>query len=92
MKYPVNYNKEAIRSLVRRAMRKGFYEGVNLSLSYGDDCGHEELSMDVCPIILLVLHFQEDKKDNTLHWKGSSNQLVIDVKNTLKIGEIVLHG
>lgn len=50
VKYPVNYNKEAIRALVRRAMEKGFYEGVNLSLSYCDDCGHEELSMDVCPV------------------------------------------
>ena len=50
VKYPVNYNKEAIKALVRRAMEKGFYEGVNLSLSYCDDCGHEELSMDVCPV------------------------------------------
>lgn len=49
VKYPVNYNKEAIKSLVRRAMEKGFYEGVNLSLSYCDDCGHEELAMDICP-------------------------------------------
>ena len=50
VKYPLNYNKEAIRSLVRRAMAKGYYEGVNLSLAYCDDCGHEELSMDVCPV------------------------------------------
>lgn len=50
VKYPVNYNKDAIKALVRRAMAKGFYEGVNLSLSYCDDCGHEELSMDVCPV------------------------------------------
>ncbi len=50
VKYPVNYNKEAIRSLVRRAMAKGYYEGVNLSLAYCDDCGHEELSMEVCPV------------------------------------------
>lgn len=49
VKYPVNYNVEAIKSLVRRAMDLGFYEGVNLSLAYCDDCGHEELSMDVCP-------------------------------------------
>ena len=49
VKYPVSYNKEAIRTLVRRAMRMGFYEGVNLSLAYCDDCGHEELEMDVCP-------------------------------------------
>ena len=50
VKYPINYNKEAIKSLVRRAMDMGFYEGVNLSLAYCDDCGHEELSMDVCPV------------------------------------------
>ena len=49
VKYPINYNVEAIKSLVRRAMDMGFYEGVNLSLAYCDDCGHEELSMDVCP-------------------------------------------
>ncbi len=49
VKYPINYNKEAIKTLVRRAMDMGFYEGVNLSLAYCDDCGHEELEMDVCP-------------------------------------------
>ena len=35
--------------LYRRAMDMGFYEGVNLSLAYCDDCGHQELEMDVCP-------------------------------------------
>ena len=49
VKYPIDYNKEAIRTLIRRAMAMGFYEGVNLSLAYCDDCGHQELSMDVCP-------------------------------------------
>ena len=49
VKYPVDYNMEAIRTLVRRAMEMGFYEGVNLSLAYCDDCGHQELEMDVCP-------------------------------------------
>ena len=48
-RYPVSYNKEAIKTLVRRAMDKGFYEGINLSLSYCEECGHEELDMDVCP-------------------------------------------
>ena len=33
VKYPINYNKEAIKALVRRAMDLGFYEGVNLSLA-----------------------------------------------------------
>ena len=49
VKYPVNYNKEAVKTLVRRAMDMGFYEGVNMSLAYCDDCGYEELEMDVCP-------------------------------------------
>lgn len=48
-KYPINYNIEAIRTLVRRAMDMGFYEGVNLSLAYCDNCGHQELTMDICP-------------------------------------------
>ena len=49
VKYPIDYNVEAVKTLVRRAMDMGFYEGVNLSLSYCDDCGHQELEMDVCP-------------------------------------------
>ena len=49
VRYPIDYNIEAIRSLIRRAMALGYYEGVNLSLAYCDDCGHQELEMDVCP-------------------------------------------
>ncbi|MCI9081979.1 MAG: anaerobic ribonucleoside-triphosphate reductase [Lachnospiraceae bacterium] len=49
VKYPIDYNKEAVKTLVRRAMEMGFYEGVNLSLAYCDDCGHQELEMDECP-------------------------------------------
>lgn len=50
VKYPIDYNIDAIRTLIRRAMDLGFYEGVNLSLAYCDDCGHQELEMDVCPV------------------------------------------
>ena len=49
VKYPIGYNLEAVKILIRRAMDMGFYEGVNLSLAYCDDCGHEELEMDECP-------------------------------------------
>ena len=49
VRYPIGYNKDAIRTLIRRAMEFGYYEGVNLSLAYCDDCGHQELEMDVCP-------------------------------------------
>ena len=50
VRYPIDYNKEAIKKLVLRAMELGYYEGVNLSLAYCDDCGHQELDMDVCPV------------------------------------------
>lgn len=50
VKYPISYNKDAIKTLIRRAMDMGLYEGVNLSLAYCDDCGHEELEMDSCPV------------------------------------------
>ncbi len=50
VKYPIDYNIDAIKALVHRAMDMGFYEGVNLSLAYCDDCGHQELEMDVCPV------------------------------------------
>lgn len=49
VRYPLNYNVDAIRSLVRRAMKLGFYEGVNLSLAYCDSCGYQQLEMDTCP-------------------------------------------
>ena len=35
--------------------------------------------------------FVEELLDNRLHWVGSSNQRVIDVKATLSCGEIVIH-
>ncbi len=49
VKYPIDYNIDAVRTLIHRAMDMGFYEGVNLSLAYCDDCGYKELEMDVCP-------------------------------------------
>lgn len=49
VRYPVSYNIEAVRTLVRRAMKEGYYEGVNLSLAYCEDCGYQQLEMDECP-------------------------------------------
>ena len=49
VRYNLNYNKEAMITMIERAMEKGFYEGVNLSLAYCNNCGHEELDMDTCP-------------------------------------------
>ena len=35
--------------------------------------------------------FVEELHDNNIHWVGSSNQRVLDVKSTLEKGEVVLH-
>ncbi len=114
VKYPIDYNLEAIRTLVRRAMKMGFYEGVNLSLAYCDDCGYQELEMDECPKcgsrnltkidrmngylweeicrlsmlekvdVVVDGRFIPEEMDNTLYWKGSKNQRVIDVQQSLQ--------
>lgn len=48
-RYKLGYNKEAIKTLVRRAMKMGFYEGVNLQLDYCEDCGEQFIDRDSCP-------------------------------------------
>lgn len=48
-RYNLGYNKEAIKTLILRAMEKGFYEGVNLAMCYCEDCGYQQVEMDVCP-------------------------------------------
>lgn len=48
-RYPVGYNIEAMKSLVRRAMQMGFYEGLNLELNYCNKCGHQWVDGDTCP-------------------------------------------
>lgn len=50
VRYDNNYNTEAMKIMIRRAMDLGLYEGVNLQLGYCEDCGHQELNMgETCP-------------------------------------------
>ena len=68
VKYPIDYNKKAIETLIHRAMDMGFYEGVNLSLAYCDDCGHSELEMDVCPKCGSKNHTKIDRMNGYLSY------------------------
>ena len=41
--------------------------------------------------VLVDGEFIVEQKDTSLYWRGSSNQRVIDVRNTRKTNQIVLH-
>ena len=40
--------------------------------------------------VLIDGEYKEELGDNNLHWVGSSNQRIIDVKKTMETGEVVL--
>ncbi|MBQ1310892.1 MAG: anaerobic ribonucleoside-triphosphate reductase activating protein [Blautia sp.] len=60
---------------------------------YTGSLWEETLGMPIlsCLDVMVDGEFQLDKKDNQLHWKGSSNQRVIDVKKSLSAGKVVLY-
>lgn len=84
-RYHLGYNKQAIKSIVRRAMDIGFYEGVNLSLAYCEDCGYQELEMDVCPKCGSTMITKIDRMNGYLQYsrvKGNTRS------NAAKMAEI----
>lgn len=50
VRYPIDYNENAVKALITRAMDMGYYEGVNMSLAYCNHCGYQQLEMDCCPV------------------------------------------
>ena len=42
-------NLDAFDTINKRAMKMGFYFGHNMDKCYCEDCGHEELDMQICP-------------------------------------------
>lgn len=50
-KYASGDNLEYMRQVIRRAMKLGYYEGVNLNNNYCDKCGSSfQSDSDVCPV------------------------------------------
>ena len=49
VRYRCQYNIESIKTLVRRAMKMGFYEGVNFELDWCENCGASFIDSDTCP-------------------------------------------
>ena len=48
-RFTSEYNKESFVSLIRRAMKLGYYYGCNQSKDYCKDCGKEFIDLDKCP-------------------------------------------
>ena len=42
--------------------------------------------------VLVDGEFEEERKDTSLPWRGSANQQVIDVPETVRTGRMILHG
>lgn len=52
VRYRSEKNITAIRTLVDRAMKMGFYEGINMDKDYCEDCGHNGIDFENerCPV------------------------------------------
>ena len=80
-RYPIDYNRTAIKSLVKRAMKMGLYEGINLALCTCEECGHKELEMKVCPVCQSRNISRIDRMNGYLQWTSCGNQ---DTENARK--------
>lgn len=81
VKYPIDYNRKAMKSLVRRAMTKGFYEGINMAKCTCEECGYQELEMEVCPRCGASNISRIDRMNGYLQWTQTANQ---DTENSRK--------
>ena len=83
-------NRESISHLAEEIRRR--YPNKTIWLYTGYDweqiCG---LSLLKYIDVAVDGEFMERYKDSSLHWKGSSNQRVIDVQRSLLMGEAVLY-
>ena len=90
VKYPIGYNIEAIKVIIRRAMDLGFYEGVNLDLSFCDDCGHREEKMpDICPICCSDNIIRINRMNGYLSYSRINHQSRLNSSKVVEIEERV---
>ena len=83
-------NRKEIAGLTKKVKKRFPEKSVWLYTGY--------LWEDICDLpvikdidVIVDGRFILEQLDNTLYWKGSKNQRVIDVKQTLSQGTVVLH-
>ena len=83
-------NREELTAFVREIKTR--YPDKTIWLYTGYDWEEIcDLSFLSCIDVLVDGEFKIEEKDNNLHWKGSANQRVIDVKESLKTGKAQLY-
>ena len=83
-------NRETIGELVEEIKREYPFKTIWLYTGY---LWEEIRDLPFISLIDVIVdgRFIQKQKENTLKWKGSRNQRVIDVKQTLETGEVILH-
>lgn len=83
-------NRDCVTALAKEIKKK--YPNKTIWLYSGYDW-EEVMDWEIVKYLDVMVDgkFKIDLLDPKLFWKGSSNQRVIDVQNTLKSGNIVLH-
>ncbi len=84
-------NRNTVTKLVKKV--KEFYPNKNIWLYTGYTWEKiKDLETIMYVDVVVDGKFIEKFRDNNLHWRGSSNQRIIDVKKTLKSGKVVIYG
>lgn len=84
------FNRSEIFRLIKKCRETYPNKTIWLYTGYTwEEIHHVEGLQDID--VLCEGEFVEELKDANIHWVGSSNQRVIDVKATLSTGNIVLH-
>lgn len=83
-------NIETVSSLIHEIREKLPQKTIWL---YTGSLFEEIRSLPFIPLIDVIVDgpYLEELRDPQLHWKGSKNQRVIDVKRTLCEGRVILH-
>ena len=87
------FDEEAKEELFEE-LKKDYVSGITFSGGDPLYAGNREDVLKLAKDYVDVLvdgEFVKEEADPQLHWKGSANQRVIDVKATKKSGEVVLH-
>ncbi|MCR4868900.1 anaerobic ribonucleoside-triphosphate reductase activating protein [Lachnospiraceae bacterium C10] len=92
-------NQREIVKLIRRVRKEcpgktiWMYSGNTYEEMLEGGCRHIEVTDEILDQIDVLVdgRFEEELKDISLNFRGSSNQRIIDMKKTRASGEVVLH-